>query len=154
MRLNVFSFRTELSIQWVMATLQDKFNNTKPLVVEEMNKTSFGRWMAETHSEASYLFDFHIFWWWLIFDHSGQLSHQFRAGQTCQNDDQAVLVWVYFCWGSSQKGGWKFLWPSGGLLASPWGHVRHLEGRLKDFWWGLKSIYIRISIFFFFFFSQ
>jgi len=38
-----------------MATLQDKFNNTKPLVVEEMNKTSFGRWMAETHSEVSYL---------------------------------------------------------------------------------------------------
>ena len=48
-----------------MATPQDKFDHTKPLAVELMNKTSFGRWMAEAHNEASYLFDFHFFWQWL-----------------------------------------------------------------------------------------
>ena len=35
-----------------MATPKDKFDNTKPLSVEEMNKTAFQRWMAEAHNEV------------------------------------------------------------------------------------------------------
>ena len=35
-----------------MATPQDKFDNTKPLGVEAMNKTSFGRWIAEAQNEV------------------------------------------------------------------------------------------------------
>ena len=38
-----------------MATPQDKFDNTKPLSIEEMNKTAFQRWMAEAHNEVSIL---------------------------------------------------------------------------------------------------
>ena len=51
--IECLSFRIELNIQCTMATPQDKFDNTKPLAVEEMNKTSFARWMAEAHNEAS-----------------------------------------------------------------------------------------------------
>ena len=35
-----------------MSTPQDKFDNTKPLAVEAMNKTSFGRWIAEAQNEV------------------------------------------------------------------------------------------------------
>ena len=38
-----------------MATPQDKFDNTKPLAVEEMNRTAFQRWMAEAHNEVDIL---------------------------------------------------------------------------------------------------
>ena len=40
---------------FTMATPKDKFDNTKPLSVEEMNKTAFQRWMAEAHNEVSIL---------------------------------------------------------------------------------------------------
>ena len=35
-----------------MANPQDKFDNTKPLGMEAMNKTSFGRWIAEAQNEV------------------------------------------------------------------------------------------------------
>ena len=48
--LAFFNFRG--SDRSVMATPQDKFDNTKALAIESMNKTSFGRWMAEAHNEV------------------------------------------------------------------------------------------------------
>ena len=49
-----------------MATPQDKFDNTKPLAVELMNKTSFGRWMVEAHNKAGYLIDFCYSWFDIV----------------------------------------------------------------------------------------
>ena len=33
----------------------DKFDDTKPLSVEEMNKTTFERWTTEAHNEVTIL---------------------------------------------------------------------------------------------------
>ena len=94
-----FSFRRSVR---AMATPQDKFDNTKPLAIEAMNKTSFGRWMAEAHNEVVSLIPLLIF---LRFDYSGQQSHQLRTRQTCPDYDKAVFIWLYFCWDSPPKSG-------------------------------------------------
>ena len=43
---------------FTMATPQDKFDSSKPLSVESMNRTAFARWTSEAQNEVIYFLSY------------------------------------------------------------------------------------------------